>query len=135
MHVHSANKSSSHPYCREKSVWQSCGAESGRRIRHVTTLAPSYLSVHQYEGRIGWCFTKPSIQIHALICVNESVFIVPKERQEHHFCPSYISFLMTCCVAASPCGTHNFILPELASRCSFSAEIHEEVVPLSEALQ
>lgn len=58
---------------------------SGPRIRPVTTPAPGYLSVHQYEGRISWCCTKPSIQTDALIKLNVLIKIsnCSKNHQEN----------------------------------------------------
>lgn len=114
--VHSANMLSSHPNCRETSAWTRCGAWSGCRITHVTTVC-----------------TKPSIQIDALISVNEVIIVSPcsKENQEHSLCPGYIFVLMLpCCVAAIPCCCS-------ASTCfsELHVEIQEKVVSLSEDLQ
>lgn len=63
-------------------------AKTGPRIRRATTTAPSHMTIHQYEGRIRWWCTKPSIQTDALISRNEFVKISPcsKDYREHYLC-------------------------------------------------
>lgn len=91
MHAHSANKSRLHPCYGEKNH---CGDVSKARIRHVGAASPRYLSAHQFEGRIYWCCTKPSIHTGALIGGNDFVKISVCSRElQEHLSVLFITFL------------------------------------------